>query len=311
MVQEKSVLGQKQADRVNNIDISVVIPVYNAQSTLCELYTGLKKTLNAMGITWQIIMVDDNSGDQSWTLIKDLCRSDARVAGARLAANFGQHAATVCGISISRGSYVVTIDDDLDSDPDAIPILWEQRTIFDVAFAVPSTHKQLWWKDSGSTLIHFLLRHLFKIQDNRFPFGSFRLLSPAVVRHLRNVNTGGIYLNAEILRAASCSGYVIAKDTKTKKPTRYTLTKSIKLAANLIWGYTSWPGWIAGLALIIITAVIPVYVAANVSWHYYIICLWIMLTIAIISVLAVGLFYSRLRKRKLYVIRESAGDCFI
>ncbi|MEN6461899.1 MAG: glycosyltransferase [Syntrophomonas sp.] len=311
MVQKKPVLGQQQANRVDGIELSVVIPVYNAEHTLKGLYACLKKILVSMGFAWQIVLVDDHSGDLSWYLIKDLCQRDDRVTGVRLAANFGQHAATICGISNSWGRYVITMDDDLDNDPDAIPILWAQRTVWDVTFAAPSTHEQLWWKDCGSSLVHFLLRHRYKIHDAKFPFGSFRLLSPVVVGHVRNINTGGVYLNAEILKAASRSGYVIVESTKKKKPTRYTLTKSIKLAANLVWGYTSWPGWIAGLALFLMAISIPVYASTTAISHFYIICLWIMLTVVLISILTIGLFYSRLRKQILYIIGERAGDVFI
>jgi undecaprenyl-phosphate 4-deoxy-4-formamido-L-arabinose transferase len=311
MVQDKPALGPQQANRIDRIELSVVIPVYNAEHTIKELFAKLEKILQEMGFTWQIVMVDDHSADLSWCLIKDLCQHDSRVAGIRLAANFGQHAATLCGISASRGRYVITMDDDLDNDPAVIPMLWARRTILDVTFAAPSAHEQLWWKDSGSSLVHFLLRHCYKIHDVRFPFGSFRLLSPVVVGQLLNINTGGVYLNAEILKAASRSGYVIVENTKTKKPTRYTLTKSIKLAANLIWGYTSWPGWIAGLALILMAVAIPAYAATTAITHYFIIGLWIILTLILFSLSVVGFFYSRLSKQILYVIEERAGEGFI
>ena len=101
--------------------ISVVVPVYNSETTLAALVSRVSAAL--AGSSFEILLVNDGSRDGSWRTIEQLAASTPFVRGVDLVRNSGQHNATICGIRLARGARVVTIDDDLQYRPEDIPRL--------------------------------------------------------------------------------------------------------------------------------------------------------------------------------------------
>ncbi|MCD8385076.1 MAG: glycosyltransferase family 2 protein [Clostridiales bacterium] len=101
---------------------SVVVPVYNSEHTLEELYTRLKDVFeHVMQEPFELILVDDSSRDNSFAVMERLRAQDKRVKIVQMARNFGQPAAVLCGFSIARGDFIITMDDDLQHPPEEIP----------------------------------------------------------------------------------------------------------------------------------------------------------------------------------------------
>ena len=101
---------------------SIVVPVYNSEHTLEELYTRLKDTFEqVMEEPFELILVDDSSRDHSFAVMEQLRAQDRRVKIVQMAKNFGQPAAVLCGCSMAKGDIVVTMDDDLQHPPEEIP----------------------------------------------------------------------------------------------------------------------------------------------------------------------------------------------
>jgi len=105
------------------IDLSVVIPVYNEEDNLPELWTELRSVLEPMLLSFEVVLVDDGSRDRSAELIRGFREADPRVRLVRLKANAGETAATDAGLKAARGRWVVTMDADLQNDPHDIPTL--------------------------------------------------------------------------------------------------------------------------------------------------------------------------------------------
>jgi len=103
--------------------VSVVIPVFNEAENLQELHTELVTALEKPGRSFEIILIDDGSTDTSWTVLKDLQQKDNRVKLIRLRRNFGQTAALAAGFDYARGDIIVSLDADLQNDPNDIPLL--------------------------------------------------------------------------------------------------------------------------------------------------------------------------------------------
>jgi len=101
--------------------LTILIPVMNEEGNLLELYNRLVGSLAAIGLPFEIVFVDDGSRDDTWSLISDLGASDARVIGLRHRRNFGKALALSNGFAIARGDVVVTMDGDLQDDPDELP----------------------------------------------------------------------------------------------------------------------------------------------------------------------------------------------
>lgn len=104
-------------------DVSVVIPVYNEEESLSELYEKIREVLDKNNYTFKLIFVDDGSRDRSWHVIRELSEKDARVTALRFSRNFGKSAALNAGFLECSGRMVVTMDADLQDDPEEIPEL--------------------------------------------------------------------------------------------------------------------------------------------------------------------------------------------
>jgi dolichol-phosphate mannosyltransferase len=103
------------------IALSVVIPVYNEEDSLPLLWEELRDVLVPLGVTFEVVFVDDGSRDRSAEVIRSFRDADARVRLVRLKANAGETAATVAGFNTARGRFIVTMDADLQNDPHDIP----------------------------------------------------------------------------------------------------------------------------------------------------------------------------------------------
>ena len=109
-----------------NPTISIVSPVYRAEMIVGKLVSEIQKTVQAMDVTYEIILVDDRSPDNSWTEMKKLSAQFPEVKSIRLSRNFGQHPAIMAGLSIAKGEWIVVMDCDLQDQPKEIIKLYEK-----------------------------------------------------------------------------------------------------------------------------------------------------------------------------------------
>ena len=106
------------------MDISVVIPLYNEEESLPELYAWIEKVMNANGFTYEVIFVNDGSTDKSWQVIEQLRKDhEQHVKGIKFRRNYGKSPALFCGFERAQGDVVITMDADLQDSPDEIPEL--------------------------------------------------------------------------------------------------------------------------------------------------------------------------------------------
>jgi len=104
-----------------NIDCSVVVPLYNEEPVVNELYSRLTKTMNETGLYYELVFVDDGSTDDTLKLIKDITGKDSKVVGIELRRNFGQTPALAAGFDVARGQIIISMDGDLENFPEEIP----------------------------------------------------------------------------------------------------------------------------------------------------------------------------------------------
>lgn len=107
----------------NEVDISIIFPVLNEEKNLTELYSRLTDVLSKIGRNYEIIAVDDGSTDASFEILKQFCQKDHHMKVIRFRRNFGQTAAMSAGFHYAKGRIIVTLDSDLQNDPDDIPRL--------------------------------------------------------------------------------------------------------------------------------------------------------------------------------------------
>lgn len=105
------------------MDLSVVVPIYFEEDNIRPLYAAITAALDPTGLQYEVICVDDGSGDTSFQLLKELATDDPRLRVIRFRRNFGQTAAMAAGFEAARGAVVVPMDGDLQNDPADIPLL--------------------------------------------------------------------------------------------------------------------------------------------------------------------------------------------
>ncbi len=107
------------------MDISVIVPLYNEEDSLEELAERIVKVMNENSYSYEIIFIDDGSTDNSWNIIEDLSSLHVSMKALRFRRNYGKSAALYSGFGVSRGDVVITMDADLQDDPNEIPELYD------------------------------------------------------------------------------------------------------------------------------------------------------------------------------------------
>ena len=110
------------------LDISVVVPLYNEEESLPELCAWISRVMKEHGFTYEIILVDDGSTDNSWQIVTDLYEGNPHIRGIKFNRNYGKSAALNTGFKNTQGKVVITMDADLQDSPDEIPGLYQMIT---------------------------------------------------------------------------------------------------------------------------------------------------------------------------------------
>mgnify|MGYP006391905743 FL=1 len=111
------------------MDISVVIPLYNEDESLPELFSWIKRVMEENKFTYEVIFVNDGSTDRSWDVINELHNQNPdTVHGIKFRRNYGKSPALYCGFDRAKGDVVITMDADLQDSPDEIPELYRMIT---------------------------------------------------------------------------------------------------------------------------------------------------------------------------------------
>ena len=122
------------------MDISVVIPLYNEEESIPELFSWIERVMDENKFTYEVIFISDGSTDRSWDLICELQQKSAHVKGIKFRRNYGKSPALYCGFEEAQGDVVITMDADLQDSPDEIPELY--RMITEEKYDLVSGYKQ-------------------------------------------------------------------------------------------------------------------------------------------------------------------------
>lgn len=222
--------------------ISVIIPVYQAEGCLQELYRRLVASVESVTKDFELILVEDHGTDQSWDLITHLSQSDPRVRGAQLSRNFGQHYAITAGLDLCRGEWVVVMDCDLQDRPEEIPRLFAKaQEGYDIVRGVRVDRKHSLINRACSWLFYRILSWLSDLSINGNA-GNFCMISRRVVVECRRLR--------EQLRLFGCllewlgfqkAEIEIVHDPRFHGKSSYSFRKLWKLAMDVIVAYSDKP----------------------------------------------------------------------
>ena len=131
----------------NKLDISVVVPLYNEEESLPELVAWIDRVAQENKLSYEVIMVDDGSSDNSWAVVEQLKERYPAIKGIRFARNYGKSAALYCGFDEAEGEVVFTMDADLQDSPDEIPEM--RRMILEEGYDLVSGWKKKRYDPAG------------------------------------------------------------------------------------------------------------------------------------------------------------------
>ena len=122
------------------MNISVVIPLYNEEESLPELYEWIERVMNNNNFSFEVIFINDGSRDNSWKVIEELAQKSPHVKGIKFRRNYGKSPALYCGFKEAQGDVVITMDADLQDSPNEIPELY--RMITEEGYDLVSGYKE-------------------------------------------------------------------------------------------------------------------------------------------------------------------------
>lgn len=233
-------------DSIKNTDIylSIVIPVYNSEKTLMQLYERLTAVLQSITGSYEIIMIDDCSHDSSWELLEKIHSGDNRIKIIQLMKNMGQHRAIVCGFNHVMGRYIVTMDDDLQYPPEEIPKLVQalnEDSEIDVVFGIPQKRKHNFFRNISSKIFKRITSLIINKNSN-LKITSFIIIKREIVDELVKKNlyfaTIGTHLLSITLKAKNVT---VEHKKRLEGSSQYTLSKLVKISFDIIIYFSTFP----------------------------------------------------------------------
>jgi glycosyltransferase involved in cell wall biosynthesis len=298
--------------------ISVVIPVYEAENCLDELYQRLKCSLESITNDFEILLVEDCGGDNSWEVIERLVAADARVRGIQFSRNFGQHYGITAGLDYCQGDWVVVMDCDLQDRPEEIPRLYAKaQEGFDIVLALRGKRQDSFFKRMNSWVFYKIFSYLADIKYDG-DSGNFRIMSRKVVASFCQMREqlrffGGLIqwmgfptASVNVIHAARLNG----KST-------YTFEKLLKLAVDAIVAYSDKPLRLSiklGFFMAMISFFYGIYFMVHVllfgakvqGWASLIVTVFFIggVIISILGIIGIylGKTYNEVKRRPLYIV---------
>jgi undecaprenyl-phosphate 4-deoxy-4-formamido-L-arabinose transferase len=244
--------------------LSVVVPVYNSEGTLHKLAQRLASTLRDIATEYELILVNDGSGDSSWTVIDDLTRARPWIRGINLMRNYGQHNALLCGIRAATYEVVITLDDDLQHLPEEIPkLLSKLNEGYDVVYGRPLKDEHSLWRWIASRITKIALQSAMgaQIASN---ISAFRAINTRVRDAFDRYHATFVSLDVLLTWGTSRFSMVdVEHKPRLIGQSNYTVGKLIRHALNMMTGFSVIPLQLAsviGFAFTFIGLMLFVYV---------------------------------------------------
>jgi polyisoprenyl-phosphate glycosyltransferase len=307
--------------------ISVVVPVYGSESILTELVAQLVRVLDGESESYgeyEIVLVCDNSPDDSWAVIKDIAAKNDRVLGVHLRVNAGQHNAVMAGLRLAKGEVIVTMDDDLQHSPYDIPILLrELERGLDVVYANFGNREHASWKVLGSKVNGLAARYLLEKPSDLYlsPFRTFRSTISHSIQSYRGPYP---YIDGLILSSTrSISSVVVAHYPRFEGKSGYSLKRSVSLWLKMATGFSVFPLRLTSLLgfffsmlglLLALLLVVQKFTldAMPIGWSSLIVTSLILGGVQLLGLGIIGEYLGRvlltLNAKPQYIVREVTGD---
>jgi polyisoprenyl-phosphate glycosyltransferase len=304
--------------------ISIVVPVFNEEESLHELYRRISAVMARVHLTYELVFVDDGSTDRSLDTMLELSEKDKNVKIVQLSRNFGHQLAIIAGIDYTHGEAVITMDGDLQHPPELIEKLIEKwHEGYDVVYTCRvQTQGAGLFKRLTSRCFYLLVNRLAEVNISPGT-ADFRLLDKNVIESLRAFGERSIFLRGIInwvgYRQAAIRYSAAARYSGESK---YSFLKMLRFAIHGITSFSSVPLYISAILGIVISccsfiyALLVIYVRLFTErvvegWTSVMVALLFLGGIHLITVGIQGIYlgqvYKEVKGRPRYLVRRIYG----
>ncbi len=303
--------------------ISVVVPVYFGESFIQQLVERTRKTILSLDADYEIILVNDDSPDNSWDLIIKECTNDKNVKGITLSRNFGQHYAISAGLDHAKGDWIVVMDCDLQDVPEEIPKLYKKALEgFEIVYAKRLNRNDNFFKKLTSRFFYSILGYLTETKQDP-SIANFGIYKKETIQAFCQLKESSRNFNTMIRWIGFKSSAInVIHQKRSEGITSYSFGMLSKLALDTILSFSDKPLRLTvkfGFLISFITIIIGIfyfvqYLSGKITVLGYtslILSIW-FLSGLIISVLGmVGLYIGRIfenvKRRPIYLVRDKIG----
>jgi len=309
-------------DNKNEIELSIIVPVYNEQDSLDELYNRISGAARKITEHYELIFINDGSKDHSLYKLMELSKADRRVFYINFSRNFGHQIAVTAGLDCCCGNAVVIIDADLQDPPELIPEFYQKhKEGYEVVYAKRARRKgESWFKLVTAKIFYRILERITTI---KIPVdtGDFRLMDKKIVEYLRLMPEQNKFLRGQIAWLGFKQTYIeYTRDERKYGETGYPFKKMLRFAIDGITSFSDLPLRLVTQAgifmsifsfLAIVYTIYGHYVLKNTitGWSSLIISTVFFGGIQLVSIGVLGLYISRINRniinRPLYIIKST------
>jgi glycosyltransferase involved in cell wall biosynthesis len=247
--------------------LSVIVPVYNSVAILPQLVARLGPVLQATGVPHELILVNDGSRDESWTVIRQLAAQYPWIHGLSMLRNYGQHNAVLAGIRAARFAITVTMDDDLQHPPEELPkLLYRLTEGTDVVYGAPENEPHGFVRNLSSIITKLALQGATGA-DNARMVSAWRVFRT----HLRSAfdTYHSPFVSIDVLLTWGTTRFTalrVRHEPRTVGKSNYTFGQLFRHAVNMMTGFSVLPLQLAsfiGFAFTLFGVGVLVYVVSR------------------------------------------------
>jgi polyisoprenyl-phosphate glycosyltransferase len=306
------------------IHISIVSPVYRAESLVLQLVEQLRDVLKEMTSSYEIILVEDGGPDNSWFEIEKAYSLYPEVVGLKLSRNFGQHYAISAGLAYARGHWVVVMDCDLQDQPSEIPkLLKAAEEGYDIVFARRVVRQDTWLKRLSSVAFYRLLSYLTGVRQDA-SIANFGVYRDSVINAI-NAMPETIRYFPTMVRWVGFKSIAIdvSHAARAEGKTSYNLRKLFNLALDICLAYSDKPLRLVvtlGFAVSIVGFAFASFTfiqalrgkIAVLGYASLLVSIWLLSGLIIVIIGVVGLYVGKsfegVKRRPAYIVSKVVSN---
>jgi dolichol-phosphate mannosyltransferase len=300
--------------------ISIVSPVYQAEALVPVLVDAIVRAVQDLDASYEIVLVDDRSRDNSWQAIKEECKKNSCVKGLRLSRNFGQHCAITAGLNYAKGNWIVVMDCDLQDRPDQIPALYRKALQgYDLVYARRYLRQDGRFKKLYSRIFYTVFSYLTGTRQDA-TIANFGIYHRKVIEAVLAMNDQLRYFPAMVQWVGFDAAAIdVQHAARRQGESSYSLKRMFRLAINAMISFSDKPLRLvaqAGLMLSIVSLFVGLIcllgyafgVIKVAGYTSLMISIWLTAGLNIFVLGLVGIYvgkaFEKIKDRPVYILDE-------